>query len=88
VVLVRDPDIQEAFPLSEPQTSPPPLDGTHYREIACGLRKLAHQCRPASARRELLQSRPGSNGEPGISIVKCARPFCPEPVRDLRCFGG
>jgi hypothetical protein len=52
---VSDPEIQEAFPLSEPQTSPPPLDGTHYRELASGLRKLAHQCRPASARRELLE---------------------------------
>jgi hypothetical protein len=55
VVLVRDLDIQEAFPLSEPQRNPPPLDGTNYREIAWALRKLAHQCRPASACRELLQ---------------------------------
>jgi hypothetical protein len=32
-----------------------PIDGAHYREMAHGLRKLAHQCRLAGARRELLQ---------------------------------
>jgi len=32
-----------------------PLDGVHYREMADQLRKLAHQCRYAGARRELLQ---------------------------------
>jgi hypothetical protein len=32
-----------------------PLDGAHYREMADQLRKLAHQCRFAGARRELLQ---------------------------------
>jgi hypothetical protein len=31
-----------------------PLDGAHYREVAHGLRKLAHQCRFPGARRELL----------------------------------
>jgi hypothetical protein len=31
------------------------LDGEHYREMADQLRKLAHQCRFAGARRELLQ---------------------------------
>jgi hypothetical protein len=30
-------------------------DGEHYRDIATGLRKLAHQCRFAGARRELLR---------------------------------
>jgi hypothetical protein len=52
---VKDPNIQEAFRISEPDFSPPPLAGTHFREIAYALRKLAHQCRPAVARRELLQ---------------------------------
>ena len=52
---MKDPDIQADFPISEPPTSPPPLDGTHFREIAYGLRKLAHHCRPAVARRELLK---------------------------------
>jgi len=31
------------------------VDGAHYREMAHGLRKLAHKCRFAGARRELLQ---------------------------------
>jgi hypothetical protein len=52
---VKDPNIQEAFRISETDSSPPPLAGTHFREIAYALRKLAHQCRPAVARRELLQ---------------------------------
>jgi len=38
-----------------PRDSAPPLDGTHYREVALGLRTLARQCRFPGARRELLQ---------------------------------
>jgi hypothetical protein len=38
-----------------PPNSGPPLDGTHYREMAHGLRELARQCRLAGARRELLE---------------------------------
>jgi hypothetical protein len=52
---VKDPDIQAGFPMSGPPASPPPLDGLDFREIAYGLRKLAHHCRPAVARRELLK---------------------------------
>ena len=33
-------------------------DGEHYRDIATGLRKLAHQCRFAGARRELSRLEP------------------------------
>jgi hypothetical protein len=32
-----------------------PPDGEHYREMARGLRQLAHKCRLPGARRELLQ---------------------------------
>lgn len=52
---MRDADIQEAFPISKSRTSPRLLNGTHYREIAHGLRKLAHQCRFVASRRELLE---------------------------------
>jgi hypothetical protein len=54
-VLEKDLDIQEAFPITGGSTIRPPLDGTHYRGLANGLRKLARQCRPAFSRRELLQ---------------------------------
>ena len=41
--------------MNEPRDSISPIDGAHFREMAHGLRKLAHQCRFAGARRELLQ---------------------------------
>jgi hypothetical protein len=53
--LVTDPDIWKALATSGPRHSAPPPDGAHYREMARGLRKLAHQCRFVGARRELLQ---------------------------------
>jgi len=40
--------------MSAPQSSAPPSDGSHYREIAHRLRELARQCRFPGARRELL----------------------------------
>jgi hypothetical protein len=43
------------LPMILPRSSAPRLDGAHYREMAQGLRKLAHQCRFPGARRELLQ---------------------------------
>jgi hypothetical protein len=52
---VKHLDIEAGFPISRPPTNPPSLDGTHFREIAYGLRKLAHHCRPAVARGELLK---------------------------------
>jgi hypothetical protein len=55
VALVTDRDITEALLMNEPRASALPLDGTHYREMARGLRKLAHQCRFVGARRELMQ---------------------------------
>ena len=51
---MEDPDIHDGYPISEPPPSSPPLDGTHYREIACGLRILARRCRFVASRRELL----------------------------------
>jgi hypothetical protein len=41
--------------MNGPRNTTPPTDGAHYREMAQGLRKLAHQCRFAGARRELLE---------------------------------
>ena len=41
--------------MNQRRDSASPIDGTHYREMAHGLRKLARQCRLAGARRELLQ---------------------------------
>jgi hypothetical protein len=55
VALVTDRDIAEALPMNEPRDKALPIDGTHYREMALGLRKLAHRCRFVGARRELLQ---------------------------------
>jgi|SRR6516162_5741562 len=55
VALVTDRDRQEALPMDGPRNSPRSIDGEHYREMADGLRKLAHQCRFAGARRELLE---------------------------------
>jgi hypothetical protein len=52
--LVSDSESWETSPMTGPRTITPPLDGGHYREMAQGLRKLAHQCRFAGARRELL----------------------------------
>jgi hypothetical protein len=54
VALVTDQENRDAFPMNEPRDSASPLGGEHYREMASGLRKLAHQCRFAGARRELL----------------------------------
>ena len=55
VALVTDRDVWETLPMKGPRDNAPTLDGTHFREMARGLRKLAHQCRFAGARRELLQ---------------------------------
>ena len=54
-MLVKELDIEAAFPTIKLATSPSPLDGALFREIADGLRKLAHRCRPAVSRRELLK---------------------------------
>jgi len=53
--LVTDRNRWDALPMNSPRNSALPLDGEHYREMANGLRKLAHQCRLAGARRELLE---------------------------------
>jgi hypothetical protein len=45
----------QSLPMKESLDRALPIDGSHYREMAHGLRKLAHQCRFAGARRELLQ---------------------------------
>src|SRR6516225_4229101 len=55
MTVVTDPNIGEGSLMNEPRDSISPIDGAHYREMAHGLRKLAHQCRFAGARRELLQ---------------------------------
>jgi hypothetical protein len=55
VVLVTDREILETWPMNSSWNDTLPLDGAHYREMADQLRKLAHQCRFAGARRELLQ---------------------------------
>lgn len=55
VALVTDQENRDAFPMNGPRDSVSPPDGTHYREMANGLRKLARQCRFAGARRELLE---------------------------------
>jgi hypothetical protein len=55
MVLVTDRDIWETLSMNSSWNDISPLDGAHYREIADQLRKLAHQCRFAGARRELLQ---------------------------------
>jgi hypothetical protein len=55
MTLMTDLDFLEALPMSPPPNGAPPLDGAHYREMAHGLRKLAHQCRFAGARNEILQ---------------------------------
>ena len=54
-MLVTDRDIWETWPTNSSWNDTSRLDGTHYREMADQLRKLAHQCRFAGARRELLQ---------------------------------
>lgn len=45
----------ETSPTTARRNSPPPLDGAHLREIAHGLRMLAHRCRYPGARKELLE---------------------------------
>ena len=45
----------ETSPATARPNSPPPAGGAHFREIAHGLRTLAHGCRYPSARMELLQ---------------------------------
>jgi hypothetical protein len=54
-MLVTDREIWETLSMNSPWNDASSLDGAHYREIADQLRKLAHQCRFAGARRELLQ---------------------------------
>jgi hypothetical protein len=54
-VLVTDRDIWETLPMNTPWNNAPLPDGAHYRQMADQLRKLAHQCRFAGARKELLQ---------------------------------
>jgi hypothetical protein len=53
--VATDPNIGKAELMGEMREAVLPIDGAHYREMAHGLRKLAHQCRLAGARRELLQ---------------------------------
>ena len=53
--LVMDRDIENSLSMNESRDCCLPIDGSHYREMAHGLRKLAQQCRFAGARRELLQ---------------------------------
>ena len=67
--LVTDRDVREAFSLSRPRLGALPPDGTHYRELARGLRVLACQSRFAGARRECCGSPPALIAEPIISIV-------------------
>jgi len=55
MVLVRDRDIWESLSMNSSWNHTSPLGGAHYREMADQLRKLAHQCRFAGARKELLQ---------------------------------
>jgi hypothetical protein len=53
--MVRSASLKQPVETSPAANSPWAPDGAHFREIAHGLRTLAHRCRYPGSRTELLQ---------------------------------